>query len=445
MKRTTLHTIFEHKDQEYDIYMNSPIFFDNHFPDKSTGDTPTALKQSTFHTSYEFEHKDKEYDIHMDFPIFINNYSPIKSTRDKPKILKHSRFKHLSAGYCRIATALYIPDDLLNLITKYHGMKHYKIFCNVGRNHQWLRLKELQQLLTNINNLYMNHESMFVKTSSNELYFAGDNSNNQSGLFYLQHQKKIRKFERVPLEKQRLIVSKGICNDRYTWIYSQDTKKLFLNGTINKKTINYRCLNLWDGNKYILKKIVCEDSKSFFLMNNGDVISFSSERIGAKVAYKNVNDIEAGKQFVLLLTYDQQIICDGLGKDKAINKYFLKKIKGDMTVMSIACGAEHGGVVTSDGAVHMFGSNNRAQCGIDDIKMHRFKSVSCGANHTVFLTKEHKAYACGCNKWKQCCIRERDCIPMPEKINIEIIGLNETDLIVAVIAVNNQTIIIVDD
>ncbi|XP_054829672.1 X-linked retinitis pigmentosa GTPase regulator [Eublepharis macularius] len=82
--------------------------------------------------------------------------------------------------------------------------------------------------------------------------------------------------------------------------------------------------------------------------------------------------------------------------------------KNDKT-LHISCGDEHTSVVTGNGKLYMFGSNNWGQLGLGTkdtinkptcvkaLKPEKVKLVACGRNHTLIYTEQGKVYAAGGN------------------------------------------------
>ncbi|XP_032075384.1 X-linked retinitis pigmentosa GTPase regulator isoform X2 [Thamnophis elegans] len=77
--------------------------------------------------------------------------------------------------------------------------------------------------------------------------------------------------------------------------------------------------------------------------------------------------------------------------------------------LHISCGDEHTSVVTENGKLYMFGSNNWGQLGLGTkntvskptcvkvLKPEKVKLAACGRNHTLIYTEKGNLYATGCN------------------------------------------------
>lgn len=87
--------------------------------------------------------------------------------------------------------------------------------------------------------------------------------------------------------------------------------------------------------------------------------------------------------------------------------------KGDLkrkSVSKLTVGAHHVAALTTDGCLYTIGSNERGQCGVQDLKQSpgdspfqvswagKFKDVSAGLHHTVAVTEDGKVVSFGYNK-----------------------------------------------
>ncbi|XP_056591458.1 retinitis pigmentosa GTPase regulator b isoform X4 [Triplophysa dalaica] len=91
--------------------------------------------------------------------------------------------------------------------------------------------------------------------------------------------------------------------------------------------------------------------------------------------------------------------------DNAPSKFWLK----NDVPLKISCGDEHTALVTENGKLFMFGSNNWGQLGlgtkttvnkptcVKDLKSERVKIVACGRTHTLVYTSRGNLYASGGN------------------------------------------------
>lgn len=87
--------------------------------------------------------------------------------------------------------------------------------------------------------------------------------------------------------------------------------------------------------------------------------------------------------------------------------------KGDLrrkTVSKVTVGANHAAAITTDGSLYTIGSNERGQCGVQDLKQSpndspflvswpaKFTDVSTGLYHTAAVTNDGKVVTFGYNK-----------------------------------------------
>uniref|UniRef100_A0A7N6AK81 X-linked retinitis pigmentosa GTPase regulator n=1 Tax=Anabas testudineus TaxID=64144 RepID=A0A7N6AK81_ANATE len=91
--------------------------------------------------------------------------------------------------------------------------------------------------------------------------------------------------------------------------------------------------------------------------------------------------------------------------DNIPSKFWLK----NDTPLKIACGDEHTALITQNGKLFMFGSNNWGQLGLGSkvtvnkptcvkaLKSQKVQLVACGRNHTLIYTAQGKVYASGGN------------------------------------------------
>ncbi|KAE8278420.1 X-linked retinitis pigmentosa GTPase regulator Precursor [Larimichthys crocea] len=91
--------------------------------------------------------------------------------------------------------------------------------------------------------------------------------------------------------------------------------------------------------------------------------------------------------------------------DNVPSKFWLK----NDTPLKIACGDEHTALITENGKLFMFGSNNWGQLGLGSkvtvnkptcvkaLKSEKVQLVACGRNHTLICTAQGKVFASGGN------------------------------------------------
>ncbi|XP_014646555.1 PREDICTED: X-linked retinitis pigmentosa GTPase regulator isoform X2 [Ceratotherium simum simum] len=93
--------------------------------------------------------------------------------------------------------------------------------------------------------------------------------------------------------------------------------------------------------------------------------------------------------------------------------------KNDIPIY-LACGDEHTAIVTGNGKLYMFGSNNWGQLGLGSkstvskptcvkaLKPEKVKFAACGRNHTIVATEGDKVYAAGGNNEGQLGLRDTE-------------------------------------
>ncbi|XP_069745499.1 X-linked retinitis pigmentosa GTPase regulator-like isoform X3 [Narcine bancroftii] len=91
--------------------------------------------------------------------------------------------------------------------------------------------------------------------------------------------------------------------------------------------------------------------------------------------------------------------------DNIPSKFWLKNDKA----VTISCGDEHTALITENGKLYIFGSNNWGQLGLGSkntinkptcvkaLKLEKMKLAACGRNHTLVCTEQGNIYAAGGN------------------------------------------------
>ncbi len=130
----------------------------------------------------------------------------------------------------------------------------------------------------------------------------------------------------------------------------------------------------------------------------------------------------------------------GLGHTNPVEKVScIKSLKstetGEKAILA-ACGRESSLIATNRGSLYAFGSNHRCQLGFESeelttihpypVKIEYFhseiswKQLSMGAEHTCVLTNDGQVYVWGSNEDGQCGLtRKYDIIRTPHEINFE--------------------------
>ena len=91
---------------------------------------------------------------------------------------------------------------------------------------QWNKLKHLENILPHPDNIFINSQSIFVLSAANQLYFAGNNLNSQSGIGNKRNN--ITAFTKVLIIIKRL--STEDFNRYHTMIHKQTEQQLTANG-----------------------------------------------------------------------------------------------------------------------------------------------------------------------------------------------------------------------
>ena len=139
----------------------------------------------------------------------------------------------LVIGYLR-EIGEYIIPDLITEIIKLFNTKY--IIYGIGLNEygqlslghtnkirkEFIRLKDLESLLPNIENIFINSNSIFIKTALNEIFVCGDNTNLRlgNGYFYFDTDDLfVSKFAKITntLHEEVKYISTGICNTNHTF------------------------------------------------------------------------------------------------------------------------------------------------------------------------------------------------------------------------------------
>lgn len=187
---------------------------------------------------------------------------------------------------------------------------------------------------------------------------------------------------------------------------------------------------------YEVNQLACGDNFQLFLMNNGDLYSCGSNKVGQlgtskktkpgtsstdeddtesddgsdgeedgeelpKAIRKKIDDLERKKDRVRL---------------ERITRCFKEKVT--FKVQLVAVGGMHAvAILQNDAGVFSWGSNSHGQLGLQKQDIHMSflpyriknlggevacKQVACGENHTVFLMANGGVLTCGANEFGQC-------------------------------------------
>ena len=127
-----------------------------------------------------------------------------------------------------------------------------------------------------------------------------------------------------------------------------------------------------------------------------------------EMSWKDYHKRLGGKLFMFGKNYYGQ-----LGNKSNKNSDLPVKINlGNIHIYEVSCGLHHTGVVTVDGKLFMFGSNESGQLGYtgDNTNIpvswffetrNKVRSVSCGDYHTAIITKDNRLFMVGKNNYGQ--------------------------------------------
>ena len=132
---------------------------------------------------------------------------------------------------------LKFPKDIVYLIKTYHlkwmifgiGSNSYGQF-GLGENtkyrqlEKFTKLKELQNLVSNINNIYPNSKSLSIITNNGDVYAAGDNSYRRLAIISSDKYSTIKEFSQIHIHKRIKLISHGTTNERHTFILTENNQ-----------------------------------------------------------------------------------------------------------------------------------------------------------------------------------------------------------------------------
>lgn len=148
--------------------------------------------------------------------------------------------------------------------------------------------------------------------------------------------------------------------------------------------------------------------------------------------------IQVDEDELIFLLFDVVLIGQlGLGHNNTIERVSciqsLKFSQTDEKIILAACGYESSLVATNYGSLYAFGSNYRCQLGVElnglittPIKIEYFhskmswKQLSMGGEHTCVLTNDGRVYLWGSNEFGQCGFeRKYEMIKIPQELKLE--------------------------
>eukprot|EP01083_Nonionella_stella_P030612 83898_1 len=372
---------------------------------------------------------------------------------------------------------LIIPQAIIEIIRLYNhrltiygiGQNQFDQFGFQKRQNKFVRLFDLERLITNTNQIYCNYYSILAQTASNDLFVCGYNQWSRLGLETKMPTKSISKYTQINMDQKEhiKIASTGICNEGHTFIFTVNSH-LYSSGNNgfgafgNGETSNYgstftkieneMTLSLTSNDSII--DIQCGAHHSLFLTFHGILWSAGYNAAGQCGAPKKM-----GKKFFsphrVKTPNDIKIIKIVCGQDHnlAINEHFDLITFGDnefgqqgtdvhgdiytpifnaffrdqhIKIRDIACGRDHSLCLDMNGNCYTFGDNLFGQIGDGSIDNHMTKPFDvfknkhqivegcCGYAHNVLLTRSNHVICFGNNRWQQCSsIVEADVIITP--------------------------------
>lgn len=407
-----------------------------------------------------------------------------------------SQYDLLINGYCHDLEKQFnikIPDYLVEIILEYYVK--YMIFgignwgngeLGVGDSREcskkWVRLGEMEQLLSDTSHLYINERSIMIISRDNNVYAAGYNCYARLGLTQNNPSSvsRVSKFTLIPnmSSSSYIILSRSLGNATHTFIYLADHHQLFANGGNeygqrgNGDTPKYEptILSLVQSfcDNARITSIACTEKNSYFLMDTGDLFAAGKAHGNRpKVINKDIKTIAGGGEYMLMIDKQSSLLILGnMGDwDNHIDKYTTffneKKIK----INNMSAGYKHAAVLTESGDAYTFGQQGYGQCAQGSTRSwlnepHKIEKdiygkeiepimdISCGCRHTIFVTSEsNQLYTSGENSSNQCSkVIKNSTLYSPWLLDREKeeIGIANDDLIIRVYATMNATIIIID-
>ena len=425
----------------------------------------------------------------------------------------------LSFGYCHeyeIKYKIIIPNDIKRLLTGF--ITKYKII-GIGENyrgqlsvkardinevmlHKWTRLKQLESVTCNYNNIYINSYSLMVIDEYNKLYVCGSNQFTRLGVIYADNDNIhkginitiIPTFKNIASNLKFILASQGLNNSQHTFVYSADNQ-LYASGVNGdgqfgngKRSLRVHSATLEHVPRFWrffekIKQIHCAQMRTFFLMDSGNVYACGWNGANSvspsnhndcitvpQLIYDNIKAIALGVRFNILLTFEGKLIIFGgarLGDENSseiITSFFEKK---SVKIKEIQAGYIHALVLSEDNKCYSFGDNYLGQCGIgyrsnwnsirpkpNEVMLPTVKNgeyvvqIACGQYHNLVLTNWNNVYSFGYNHVHQClsgCQWKYEYVLNPYLLDKKSeLGLDGNAFIERVMCINHESIIIIN-
>ena len=351
-------------------------------------------------------------------------------------------------GYMRQEFIVYTPDIIISIIKLFYNQ-------NMPFNVYDSESKLLTNNINGITKMYINRLSILLVTDVNDLYYFGDNLDDQLPGIKPQGIGKSPYFNECNNKIQ--VISQGTSN-KICYIYTDNnilysTNKLIDHGT-NYQEYN-ESLHIINNLPFQSKLVSIEAScyHVLFLTINGDLfgcgqnnrqqLSFPNDGIHPTlftniVKLKDITNIkQIGCCYLssIVLNNNGDIISFGsndfseLGvpKRERINTISLK----NETIIKIDSGCHSSGFLTNKYNVYMFGCNDDGECGRNkihkrtesplkiNVNSEEIIDFKCGGYHSIVKTINNEYYSYGTNRNNACLINTKnDHIWLPTKINL---------------------------
>ena len=319
----------------------------------------------------------------------------------------------LSFGYCReIESKLYhqsVSNDIKQLIMLWIGSRYNIITCGDYKD-VFEYFAELEEILTDTNNLYINHKNLFVIDQQNhDIYAKGMNKLFQLGIKHNVDGSSrntytsggrdselygVDSFTKVPIEDENIILaSRGTYNQHHTFFYTNNDK-LYANG-------NNEYGQFGNGSQ-------STNSDSFVLLPIS--LSFKNDN-------ERIVDIRCGDKHSLFLTDKHNVYACGYNLyynqcSKENTEYILKPKLMIGDIKEISAGHEHSLLLTTGGKVVIFGrfarlntdtllSNIEKIMKKDGSNLIKIAKIKSGAGYGMILDENNRCFTFGSNYFGQ--------------------------------------------
>lgn len=192
-------------------------------------------------------------------------------------------------------------------------------------------------------------------------------------------------------------------------------------------------------------KSVCAGKNAMYLLHkNGKVDGFgknqfgemgtgtttSIEKLKKLTLFENVSQIDGGRGYCLIRTYDNQVLTLGqnhfgqLGQGGRMDQVYPKTIWGLEGILQVCAGDYFGAALSVSGDVYTWGSNEWGQLGGESNSfretpirvegIEKIKSLACGSTHILALAFDGTVYSWGDNRKGQLGLGLKSKVEEPE-------------------------------